>query len=82
MLMSPTSPKPFLTSVPFRRLWHSPVQDVVASGPDKVIVLNFGKKIAEGPPGAIQANPLVIASYLGSSHPESGARMANTGVAY
>jgi branched-chain amino acid transport system ATP-binding protein len=32
---------------------------------DEVMVMNFGKKIAEGPPRLIQRNPQVIAAYLG-----------------
>ena len=32
---------------------------------DEVLVLNYGKKIAEGPPRKIQRNPEVIAAYLG-----------------
>ncbi len=33
---------------------------------DKVVVLNYGRKIAEGPPGEIQRNEEVLAAYLGS----------------
>jgi len=42
--MSPTSTKPFLASVPFRRWWHSTVQDVVASGLETAIERNEKKK--------------------------------------
>jgi len=32
---------------------------------DRVVVLDFGRKIAEGPPGAVQRHPDVIRAYLG-----------------
>jgi branched-chain amino acid transport system ATP-binding protein len=41
---------------------------VVMDLADRVLVLDFGKPIAIGPPGEIQHNPDVIRAYLGKEH--------------
>ena len=40
--------------------------NVVSSVSDKVVVLNFGQKLAEGSPEEIKKNPEVISAYLGA----------------
>ncbi|HYM70434.1 MAG TPA: ABC transporter ATP-binding protein [bacterium] len=52
--------------------------DVVMEAADRVVVLDYGEKIAEGPPQAIQRDPRVVAAYLGDDEApaavEGGAR--------
>jgi branched-chain amino acid transport system ATP-binding protein len=41
---------------------------VVMDISDRVVVLDYGRKIGDGTPEQVRANPEVIAAYLGTSH--------------
>jgi branched-chain amino acid transport system ATP-binding protein len=50
---------------------------VVMNVTDNIVVINFGKKIAEGKPEEIRANPLVIEAYLGQDDEEEDDPLMN-----
>ena len=48
-------------------LWVEHVMSAVIQLAERAIVLNFGKLLAEGEPGAVMRNPQVVDAYLGQA---------------
>jgi branched-chain amino acid transport system ATP-binding protein len=46
-------------------IWVEHDMQMVSDLADRVMVLNYGIKVTEGPPQAVRAHPEVIAAYLG-----------------
>jgi branched-chain amino acid transport system permease protein len=46
-------------------LWVEHVMSAVIQLAERAIVLNFGKVLAEGPPGVVMRDPQVVDAYLG-----------------
>ena len=49
-------------------LWIEHVMKIITKAANRLVVLNYGEKLAEGEPDEIMNNPAVIEAYLGGHH--------------
>lgn len=55
------------------------VMPVVRDLADRVLVMDYGRRVTEGSYAEVTSDPRVIAAYLGSDDPDTGARERGTG---